>query len=83
MSEEEFDLIDELYFVQSYSYLKETLHWEDEKLLAILQDVVEKDWVKCFFSPDEEVFEKPDLLKDGRELYYLATKKGLLRHNTL
>ncbi len=83
MNEEEFDLIDELYFVQPYSYLKETLHWEDEKLLAILQGVVEKEWVKCFYSPDEEVFEKPDLLREGKNLFYLATKKGLLRHNTI
>lgn len=82
MSEEEFDLMDELYFVQPYHYLKEELGWEDEKLLATLQLLIDKEWVKCFFNVDEEVKDNFNLEKEGKEYYYLATKAGLMEHNS-
>ena len=80
MSDEEFELIDELYFVQSYDYLKQELDWEDEKLLFILQKLVDKEWISCFSSPDEEVFD-PDIPHKGKTYFYLASKRGLLEHN--
>ncbi|WP_114749165.1 hypothetical protein [Pleomorphovibrio marinus] len=83
MTDDEFDLIDELYFVQPYSYLKETLDWEDEKLLVILQRLLEKEWIKCLYAPDEEIFGDFDISKEGKQLFYLATKKGLIHHNTI
>lgn len=81
MSEEEFELMDELYFVQSYDYLKQELDWEDEKLLVILQKLCDKEWVNCFSSPDEEIFNHPDILNEGKSYFYLASKKGLMEHN--
>jgi len=36
MSDEEFDLLDELYFVQPYAVLQEALGWEDSQLLDTL-----------------------------------------------
>lgn len=81
MSDDEFELIDELYFVQSYEYLKQELDWEDEKLLFILQMLVDKEWINCFSSPDEEVFDDPDIANKGKNYFYLASKKGLLEHN--
>jgi hypothetical protein len=83
MSEEEFDLMDELYFVRSYGHLKKELDWEHEKLLATLQSLLEKEWIKCFSSPDEEVFKNYNLPKFGKEYFYLATKKGLMEHNSI
>jgi len=81
MTEEEFDLIDELYFVQSYDYLKQELDWEDEKLLVILQKLIDKEWINCYSSPDEEIFDDPDIPNKGKTYFYLASKKGLLEHN--
>jgi len=81
MTEEEFDLIDELYFVQSYDYLKQELDWEDEKLLVILQKLIDKEWINCYSSPDEEIFDDPDIPNKGKTYFYLASKKGLLDHN--
>ncbi|WP_425637366.1 hypothetical protein ACPUEN_18280 [Algoriphagus yeomjeoni] len=83
MSEEEFDLMDELYFVQPYSYLAETLAWEDELLLATLQKLYSQGLVKCLDDPDTERFGVVDISKEGKDLYFLATKKGLMAHNTL
>ena len=83
MSDEEFDVLDELYFVQPYAFLQETLSWEDKRLLDTLTSLVEKGWVKCFTEPDQECFEAVNLQVVGKELLYLATKKGLMAHTTL
>lgn len=83
MSEDEFDLLDELYFLQSFAYLKEVLKWEEGRLLTTLQQLYDQEWIKCYTSPDEEIFEKTDLHVAGQQYFYLATKKGLLNHNTI
>lgn len=83
MSDDEFDLLDELYFLQSFGYLKETLNWEDERLFLTLQKLLERGWIKCYHSPDQEVFETVDFSKQGKNLYFLATKAGLLKHNSI
>jgi len=83
MSDEEFDLLDELYFVQPYAVLQGALCWEDSKLLNTLTLLLDKGWIKCFSAPDQECFEDIDLQTVGKELMYLATKKGLMAHNTL
>ena len=83
MTEEEFDLLDELYFVQHFDYLKDILGWEEELLLANLQSLLDKDYIKCLYKPDEEVFDKISLKESGKAYYYLATKKGLMNHNSI
>ncbi|MEN2283536.1 hypothetical protein AAGF08_15440 [Algoriphagus sp. SE2] len=83
MTEEEFDVMDELYFVQPYQYLKETLDLEESKILTALDSLYQKGLIKCLKSPDEECFNKVDIFKEGENLFFLATKKGLMAHNTL
>ncbi|MDN3668189.1 hypothetical protein QWY93_02450 [Echinicola jeungdonensis] len=83
MSDEEFDLMDELYFVQSFKGLKETLCWEEAKVLSTLQLLFEKKYIKCLAGPDEDLTGSPDIPKNGKQYYFLATKKGLMAHNTL
>ncbi len=83
MSENEYDLIDELYFVQPFDYLKDALGWEDDLILATLRSLYDQGYIKCLQSPDSEIFEEVDLAHEGRSYFYLATKKGLMAHNTL
>ncbi|MCU0400592.1 MAG: hypothetical protein MUE75_06195 [Algoriphagus sp.] len=83
MSDLEFDLLDELYFVQGFDYLQESLGWEDEVLMETLTSLYKKAMIKCLTGPDEERFDQVDIFKEGKELYFLATKKGLMAHNTL
>lgn len=83
MTEEEFDVMDELYFVQPYQYLKETLDLEETKILTALDSLYQQGLIKCLKSPDEECFNKVDIFKEGVNLFFLATKKGLMAHNTL
>ncbi|WP_297335376.1 hypothetical protein [Algoriphagus sp.] len=83
MSDEEFDLLDELYFVQSFSYLKESLGWEESLLLETLDSLYQKSFIKCLSAPDLERFDQVQLKIEGKNLYFLATKKGLMAHNAL
>lgn len=83
MRDEEFDLLDELYFVQPYQYLKETLGWNDNLLLNTLKSLYTEGMIKCLRSPDEERFDEVDIEQEGQSLYFLATKKGLMAHNAL
>lgn len=83
MTDLEFDLLDELYFVQPYEYLKDTLGWQDEVLLDTLASLFQKGFIKCLFAPDDEVFRTVDFRSEGTTLFYLATKKGLMEHNAL
>ena len=83
MSDEEFDLLNELHFVQPYSAVQEALGWEDSQLLDTLTLLVDRGWIKCFTTPDQECFDAIDLQEVGKELLYLATKKGLIAHNTI
>jgi DNA-binding MarR family transcriptional regulator len=83
MSDAEFDLLDELYFVQPFSYLQETLAWEDHTLIETLDLLYQEGLIKCLQSPDVERFDQVNIVEEGRNLYFLATKKGLMAHNAL
>lgn len=83
MSETEFDLLDELYFVQTYDFIKNSLEWTDDLLLETLDSLYKAGMIKCLTTPDAERFDAVDILSEGKKLYYLATKKGLMAHNTL
>lgn len=83
MSDLEFDLLDELYFIQSYHQIKDTLGWDDDMLRATLDQLQKKGWIKCYASPNEELFGKEiDLQTQYRNYYYLASKEGLFAHNS-
>ena len=82
MTDEEFDVLDELYFVQPFSYLVEELSMMAEELKPVLAALLSKGWIKCFYNMNDEVFEKElDFEDQFDNYYYLATKKGLLAHN--
>ncbi len=83
MSEEEFDVIDELYFVTPYKELKSTLDFSDDSLKSILIKLIKKGWIKLYETVDEEVdLIQVDMEKDFQNCFFLASKKGLFEHNT-
>ena len=82
MTDQEFDVLDELYFVISFEALREQVGIEENDLKETLKGLLEKQWVKCLQSVDEEVEGRPDFEDKYSEYYYLATKKGLFAHNT-
>ena len=82
MTDVEFDIIDELYFVTAYVDLKEATEFFDEKLRINLIHLARKGWIRVYKSVDEESeIDQLDLEKNLESYYYLASKKGLFEHN--
>ncbi|RDC63339.1 hypothetical protein [Adhaeribacter pallidiroseus] len=84
MTEREFDIIDELYFVTSFRQLADALNLPLEELSAGLQALARQGYIKCFYpDPDTEVEYNPvNFNQQCAQYYYLATKKGLMIHNS-
>lgn len=84
MTDLEFDLIDNLYFVQRFEALCKAVEIEEEELKNILFLMVEKEWIKVMdMNTDEEIVDSEVWTKNYSNYFYLATKKGLFAHNTL
>ncbi len=82
MTDLEFTVLDELYFVQSFSDLRESTGLSDEHLLATLKDLSDRGWIKVLEGLDDEVVGPIDWVVKFEQYYYLASKKGLMAHNT-
>lgn len=81
MTELEFDVLDELYFVLSYQQLAEACEIDQRELVDTLANLYEKGWVKVLQTVDDEASEPLELQSKFNTYYYLATKKGLHAHN--
>ncbi|MDX5345911.1 MAG: hypothetical protein LPK19_01580 [Hymenobacteraceae bacterium] len=83
MTAQEFDILDELYFVTSFTELTASLNLKEEDLIQNLKTLLDKGYVKSYFpNPDAEhllVAEKFE--EEVRKCYFLASKAGLLAHN--
>ncbi|WP_436516799.1 transporter [Ekhidna sp. To15] len=83
MTDAEFDIIDELYFVTAYNDLKEATEFSDEMLKTNLVNMVKQGWIRVYKSVNEESeLGKLNLENDFQSYFYLASKKGLFEHNT-
>ncbi|MFY0651907.1 MAG: hypothetical protein JXQ96_07735 [Cyclobacteriaceae bacterium] len=82
MSDLEFDVLDELYFVIHYKDLSQVTQLDDEDLKPLLTKMYSKGWLRCYNEPDEELEgESVDIEVNYRNYYYLASKEGLKMHN--
>ena len=82
MTDNEFNLLDELYFVHSFAHLQKELSYDDVVLIETLKVLETQGWVK-FLKDVDEGWDHSDLTDDQfRQSYFLATKKGLLAHNS-
>lgn len=83
MTTVENDVLDELYFVQPYEYLVNTLELSNENLKSTRCSLLEKGWINCYSSPTKEIdFENKEFENDYWNYHYLADKTGLLAHNS-
>ncbi|MGD1893697.1 MAG: hypothetical protein ACFB15_24280 [Cyclobacteriaceae bacterium] len=82
MTDQEFDALDELYFVTSFQQLLQELDWPPDKLKSVLQSLLEKEWIRCYLNHSEELLpSEVDFESCHQTYHYLATKAGLLAHN--
>jgi len=84
MNDLEYDIINELYFVTAFRDLASTLDLPDTELSANLEGLVLKNYIKCFYpDPDTEIeYNAKEFFQNCRSYYFLATKEGLLAHNS-
>lgn len=83
MSDLEFDILDELYFLIHFDELKKSLGLSDEDLKPILSKMVRKNWLRCYLEPDVELdLASVDMEIDFRKYFYLASKEGLKAHTS-
>jgi hypothetical protein len=83
VSDLEFDVLDELYFIQSFAGLVEATQLEERELKEVLMKMQGKGWIRCYFSASDEIHhEEIDIEVNYRQYLYLASKDGLMKHNT-
>jgi hypothetical protein len=83
MTDQEYDVLDELYFLTSFHELSNQVTISRENLKMVLKSLFEKGWVKCYKNKDEELpNQEVDLDTFFDQYNYLATKSGLFAHNS-
>jgi hypothetical protein len=83
MTDKEFDILDELYFTIAFDSLKSKLPFQDLELREELLGLIKKGWVKCLQKQtDEEMNDLENFEKEYKNYNYLASKAGLLAHNS-
>ncbi|UYZ64670.1 helix-turn-helix domain-containing protein [Hymenobacter weizhouensis] len=84
MTDAEFDILDELYFVTSFADLSKKTGLAPATLERHLRSLLEQGLIRSFWpDPDTELaFEESSFGAIVRDCYFLASKEGLLQHNT-
>lgn len=84
MSHDEFDALDELYFIKSLEELSEVLGWDESKLTQVLKDLWNQGFIKVYAQLQELDNPSPYFEKNQwASLQFIASKKGLLEHNRI
>lgn len=81
MTDTEFEVLDELYFVQSFAELQQETALEAAVLGKVLKAMYRKGWVSFMHSRSGEQQEGKDFPENYDQHFFLASKAGLLAHN--
>jgi len=84
VTDPEFDLLDELYFVTSFKLLLQKTGLPAPELEDQLRHLLEQSLIRSFWpDPDTELaYETTSYGAIARDASYLASKEGLLQHNS-
>ena len=83
MTDFEYEIMDEIYFVISFEELHKKLESEESELKKSLGSLLEKGYIKCFLNVSDELpNEQIDFENNYRNYHYLASKEGLFAHNS-
>jgi len=83
MSNEEYEILDELYFISQFDRLLGNLNMEEESLKELLIVLYKKGWLRILEDDSEKDVENLDFFhKNYKKYHYLASKAGLLVHNS-
>lgn len=83
MSDLEFDVLDQLYFVIGLEELSKEMEMDEVELWNVLRGMIKKEWVKVMKNQSDEEVDWTQISEEALHPYvFLATKKGLLAHNS-
>jgi hypothetical protein len=83
MTDNEYDLLEELYFIRSWQDLTDSLGWPRHLLIAQLHNLYMNGWLRCVALLDGDTPPtNPDIIHTPEEYHYVASKEGLKAHNT-
>lgn len=83
MSDLEYDILDELYFLVHFKQLIANFGLDDDEIKPVLVKLYRKGWIRCYSEPDVELEPaQVDLEINYRNYYYLASKEGLKAHTS-
>lgn len=84
MNEIFYDILDELYFIRTFEELLEKLNLESNVLQGYLWKMLEEGLIKTMVNFDEEIEQnKENFEQNFKKYHYIASKKGLMWHNSL
>lgn len=83
MTNLEFEILDELYFVSDFEALMKSVSVDESVLKDELEALLQKGWVKLLEKKSDNEISSLDSYNNNYKNYnYLATKEGLLAHNS-
>ncbi|SHL79038.1 MarR family transcriptional regulator [Hymenobacter psychrotolerans] len=84
MTDPQFDILDELYFVTSFRDLLQKTRLQAPELTQHLRGLLEQGLIRSFWpDPDTELaYEESSFGALSQDCFFLASKEGLLQHNT-
>lgn len=89
MTDIEYDILDELYFLHPFSHLQDNTTYPEKEILETLKQLLQKDWVKIYDENRKEILSLENKIfslifdKNYKNYYYLATKTGLKAHTSI
>ncbi len=84
MTDFEYNLLDELYFIKTFDELQKLADYNEIDLLTEIWNLVEKKWVKILDKLDNELELNKQFYKEHhKSLRFNITKQGLLAHNQI
>lgn len=84
MKEIFYDILDELYFIRTFEELLEKLNLESNVLQGYLWTMLEEGLIKTMVNFDEEIEQNKEIFAlNFKKYHYIASKKGLMWHNSL
>jgi len=82
MTDTEFEILDELYFVKTIKELSTILAIDHAIILKEVENLLEKKWVKVLDLSDNEIeVTKTEYLSNYNQFRFNITKTGLIAHN--
>lgn len=83
MTDKQYELLDELYFIQTAETLHARLGWTKAEVAKVLLEIFENGWLKVLFKHDQEIeLTQQELALQINEYGFIASKTGLFAHNS-